>query len=268
MVANVDTDHEAAPSLGAKIEVRFFQITRWFIFLCASISAVVAVFFLVQSLYGWSQSPDRSVSVEPPRYSSFTEMVVKKKAAAPATALDGVVRQKEKQAAAAQADLEFEKKLQPLVDKIFSNLSVYATATEQSAPLADGIRSYLKQKMRQVQGVSQGKESLQWSYAEGLVKVTADLSDASGKLSRLAVDDPQRAEYVDVIEWYSKSFIERIQSEHNRIRSEEQAASVAKVEAVAHIVAAASAFGGFAAFTIILVLLRIERNTRKNHPTA
>lgn len=67
----------------------------------------------------------------------------------------------------------------------------------------------------------------------------------------------------DFVDWYFHKYVEQLKEEKARIEQEQVDRQTAKMEAMLMAYLAAVAFGIFVSFTVILVLFRIELNTRK-----
>jgi hypothetical protein len=106
-------------------------------------------------------------------------------------------------------------------------------------------------------------DGLAWGYVEGLEKAAADLAADGGRLAKLGVGDARRVHWDQFLQWYTLAYREQIGAEERRIATERMSVENGKSQAVMDFYKAAAAFGVFVLATILLVLLRIERNTRQ-----
>ena len=75
------------------------------------------------------------------------------------------------------------------------------------------------------------------------------------------------AEPTDFLDWYQKKYVSKLQEEKAKIEKEQAEAEASKAQSLTLAYFAAIAFVAFVSFTIILVLFRIELNTRKEENT-
>ena len=105
-------------------------------------------------------------------------------------------------------------------------------------------------------------DELAWKYVEGLSKATRELASDGDRIAKLETTDPGRVRYDAFLDWYTKSYVQQVRAELQRIEAEKVRALASLAEAPMFFYAAAIAFGIFVLGTMLLVLLRIEGNTR------
>ncbi len=266
MSGSTDTEMHKDNSTATRIERNFFAITRWFILICAVVTVFATVAMLASAAYEFTRSPNASISPDTPRYQALREQLETQKRTVPPTqAANNAILQKERQAAKAQAELEFEKRIQPIIEKIYGNLASYAKAMRQPAPAMEAIQQYIKGRMTLVRDAYPDRESLQWKFVDGLAQACGDLADDAQRLVKLPDADDSRVEYTSFIQWYTDTFFANLRAETSRVQQETMSVAAGKAAASGRMMMAAAAFGVFAALTILLVLLRIERNTRNSN---
>lgn len=253
----------AIDPVSLRVERRFFSVTRWAVLIGAAFAIAITV--IVLCIVGWqmTRSVDDAISPAVPKYSEFKDSVEKSKGeVSKKNSDDKELKNKEIAAAKAQADLEFEKKLQPYIDRIYKGLSTYAETVREASPNRDGLRTYVKNNMDAIISNMPDKADLPWEYAEGMARSSTDLAGDAARIATLAESDPARVSIDNFVTWYSKKFFSNLSAEQKRIQLEEAQVARGKGEAATQLVVAGITFGIFAALTILLVLLRIERNTR------
>jgi len=246
-----------APS--ARVERRFFGIVRW----CGLIAATAAlVAALIAGVGGGSKLLNQpNTQVQPPTtsYEDFRRTAVGSRQDNQPANIDTTMKEKEAAAARAAADAEFEKQLKPHLDAIVASLSSYAAKTGQPKPSAQGVGDFVRQSMREV---GRYGSDLSWKYAEGLSTAARDLASDGDRLAKLETTDSGRVRYDAFLEWYTRAYIQQIRAELQRIDADKIRALSNIAEAPMYFYVAAIAFAIFVLGTMLLVLLRIELNTR------
>jgi hypothetical protein len=244
----------------ARVERRFFSIVRW----CGLIAAAAALFAAVIAAFGGGSKllnhSDTTLRAPTTTYDDFRRTAVPSSQNNKPANKDTTLEDKEAEAARAAADAEFEKQLKPYLDAIIASLGSYATKVGQAKPSAQGIGDYVRQSMQQIGRYGSGEFA--WKYVEGLSKATRDLAADGDRVAKLDTTDPGRVRYDAFLDWYTKSYIQQVRDELQRIEAEKVRALASLAEAPMFFYAAAIAFGIFVLGTILLVLLRIEFNTR------
>lgn len=90
--------------------------------------------------------------------------------------------------------------------------------------------------------------------------ITKDSAEVVKNQQKIKESGKAPASFID---WYFGKYVEQLKEEKARIEQEKADKEASKIEAMALVYFAAVAFGIFVSFTIILVLFRIELNTRK-----
>ena len=143
---------------------------------------------------------------------------------------------------------------------IISNLASYAAKTNQAKPAAQAVGDYVRSSMQQFDHFGQ---AVPLEYVEDLEKATGDLAANANSLAKLANSDPRRARWDTFLVWYTGQYAQQLSVEVDRIDAQKTKALADAAEAPMLLYGAAIAFGIFVLGTIILVLLRIELNTRR-----
>ena len=243
------------------VERRFFGIVRWFGLILTVVALILVALNGLGALSKVTGSADERLHRPTAGYADFQRTV---EASAQTTAdgnVDTSVQRKEQEVAKAQAELDFARRLKPHIDAMTASLSVYATAVDVGKPSADRLGEFVRGNMATF---TIGKDdSLAWGYVEGMEKAVSDLAADGGRLAKLGVGDARRAHWDQFLQWYTAAYRGQIDQEQRRIAGERAAIAAGKAQAVYDFYKASAAFGVFVLATILLVLLRIERNTRK-----
>lgn len=233
------------------MERNFFWIVRLFGLLIASISLLVV---LVSGYLAFDQyTATANETATPPKVelSKYKELVA-----------DNITRESlasERVAENANSATSSTKESDPLQDEIkdkfeaiVSNLNKYAAkqAVSQDMVNEKGLANYLSEQ------TSGFDESTQILYIR-------QLAQESEKLSKSAIEE-KAIEWTQFLEWFTSEFKAQLAGEQERIQLERMTASQEKAEASITLAFAGGAMLVFMFFTMILVLLRIEINTRKD----
>ena len=248
-------------SFSAAIERRFYTIVRWFGLLITTIALAASILFAFNGLSKLLSHSSTRFHGPTTTYEDFRRLAEAQRSDNTPAAADTTLRQKEAAAASATAEAENEKRLKPHLDAIVANLATYAVKTDQAKPSAQAVGDFVRSNMQQVRRL--GGEDSMWGYVDGLEKATSDLAADGDRLSKLQVEDPRRVRWDKFIDWYTQQFSREINAELQRINSERQNAIAEAAEAPGYLYAGAFAFGVFILATLLLLLLRIELNTRR-----
>jgi hypothetical protein len=253
---------EAILTPSARIERRFFGIVRWFGLFLTVVALVLVILNGIGALSKVSGSVDEHLRRPATGYADFQRTVEISAQTAAGGTVDPTVQRKEQEVARAQAELDYERHLKPHLDAIVASLSSYATAVDVGKPSAEPVGNFIRQNMATF---TIGKDDgLAWGYVEGMEKAVSDLAADGGRLAKLGVGDARRAHWDQFLQWYTAAYRGQIDQEQRRIATERASVASGKAEAILDFYKAAAAFGVFVLATILLVLLRIERNTRRD----
>lgn len=244
----------------SRVERQFFTITRWFGLIATTIALAAALIAALVGGYKLVNIPDTHIHTPTISYDDFRRTAEASRQDNKPANIDTTLNEKEAAAARASAEAEFEKRLKPYLDAIVTSLSIYATKTDQPKPSAHGIGDYIRSKMQEIEGY--GPDDLAWKYVEGLSKAANDLAFDGDRLAKSEVTDPGRVRYDSFLDWYTQSYVQQLGAEVQRIDAEKTQALSSVAEAPIIFYAAVIAFSIFVLGTILLVLLRIEFNTR------
>jgi hypothetical protein len=240
------------------VEKKFYLLSRGFIFLLAFLALSVSIGAVAFSGMKYTASADTTMHEPKISYADFQSVIAEQqeREAASDTTLEKQTRTVE----AEQKKLEFERLLKPKLDSINKNISLYSEALGMPKPAPAAIGAYLRESMEEVVGLTSGE--MAWAYVDSLVKATDDLAADRVRLSKLSELDPARLRWDKFLEAFTSVYLSELKKEQHRIASSHQDALIEKASATLYLGVAAGAFLVFVATTMLLILFRIERNTR------
>jgi hypothetical protein len=247
----------------APVERHFFSIARWFGLITTALALAAAI---IAALVGASKLfnlPDTKIRTPTTSYQDFRQNTEASRQSNSQTNVNRAPTQKESAAGQASVESQFEKfenQLKPYLDAVVTNLGVYATKTDQAKPSSQAIANYIRSKMQEIDRY--GASDLSWKYVEGLSKAGFDIASDGDRIANLELSNPGRVRWDSFLDWYTKSYVEQVTSDLARIDAEKIRTLSMAAEAPKFLYAAAIAFSIFVLGTILLVLLRIELNTR------
>jgi hypothetical protein len=243
------------------VERRFYTIVRWFGLIATSIALAIAVIAAVSGLLKLLPPASGSIRNPSTTYEDFKRETEARRTDRTQTGTDTTLQEKQAAAASAAAEAEFERRLKSHLDAIVASLVSYSEKVNQPKPSAQAVGDYLRSNMQQVLR-STHDDGIEWDYVERLEKAARDLAADGDRLSKLGSDDPRRVRWDAFLDWFTHQYSQGIQAEIQRINSEVDAAIVNAAQAPGLFYAGAVAFSFFICGTLLLLLLRIEMNTR------
>jgi hypothetical protein len=243
------------------VERRFYSIVRWFFLITTTLALALSVIAAINGLSKLLYQPSSTVKVPSTSYEDFQRTTERRRSDISVTTPDNTLQQKKEAAAAAAAEADFEARLKPHLDAIIAQLTSYAAKTDQAKPAPQAIGSYVRSNMKHFSGRDDG---FTWGYVEGLDRATRDLAADGDRLAKLAEDDLRRVRWNELIDWYTRQYGQEISAQLERIEFDRANAASAAAEVPGYLYAAAVAFGVFVLTTLLLLLLRIELNTRSS----
>jgi len=243
------------------IERHFYGIVRWFGLVGATAALAIALIAVFIGIFKVTHSPDTTVHRPSVGYADFRRAAELSRADnQPANQKVIELHDRNEAAAREAAEAEFEKRVTMHINAIVSKLASYASKTNQAKPAGEAVADYVRSGMQRIGRF--GQENLPLQYLEDLDKATGDLEAHAHSLAKLETSDPRRVRWDNFLYWYTDQYEKQVSAELERIGAEKRKAFVDAAEAPMFFYAAAIAFVFFVLGTIILVLLRIELNTR------
>ncbi len=237
------------------IESSFFSIVRKFCLLIASISLLVVALWLLLSLNGYMASVDEDHSDPDVSYNDYKEeLQIKYDQTYATTGQSGSSKteQKERKLIADSERLEFEKEFDKYYNEFVITVNEYAKIVGDD-PVHDGVRDFL---------LKMAVEDNDLGFMDDLNDFVEDMRDDANEVKTLNADDVRRTEWLTSLNWWLDARKQHTQTELARINYERAQAMDSKAEALTQLMVVGVAFALFMYFVIMLVLMRIESNTR------
>ncbi len=156
-------------------------------------------------------------------------------------------------------DQEYFKKLTPLTSSISQSFNDFAKTTKQGGVNEDGLEKYL------IENTTVMDRENYLVFLESLAESADDLNDKANVVAELKVEDEKYIHWSnDFLPWFIESYMAEYSKELQRIKKEEMEDVVSRASSIVTVGVAISAFLAFVFFTLILLLVQIETNTRKD----
>ncbi|GEM_PF-2590564 len=158
----------------------------------------------------------------------------------------------------AEAKLNLDKKFNSFYTPIAQNFNVYAKETGDN-PVSNfpNLRGDLFRLLID-------NEDGSFHLMQPLLDFSIDLKDSAADIKKLPENDSRKVKWIDSLNWFLEQKDSHLHRENMRIENEYQRVKHDKEEAAQFMMLAGGAFLVFIFFVLLLVLLRIERNTRVN----
>ncbi len=231
------------------MERKFFWIVRLVGLLIASASLLVVLVSGYMSFDQYTTTANEAVAppkVELSKYKAvMAEEIINEN-------LDGEESVENNNTPSTNENDPLQKEYDAKFNSILSSLNGYATkeGVNQSTVSEEGLRNYISEQM------SDYYNDIQILYITQLAQ--------ESELLLKSVIDVNPIEWSNFVEWFTLDFKTQWANEQERIQMERMAASQEKEEALTTLAFTGGGLIVFMFFTMILVLLRIEINTRKD----
>jgi len=241
------------------IEQRFFSIVRIFSMLIASIAVIICAAALIWAIQQFTSSANTDIAEPEINYQKYKEQLEDNHAQryedgySPA---QQSTEDKEAQLERESEQLAIRKEFDSYYKNIAENISDYAK-TMGDEPLKDypKLNDHLFKVL-----VTQNDNS--FTLTQALEDFTDTLKDQAEELKNLNNTDVRRVTWLQSLNWFLGEIDSQILAEENRIEKEHNLARRDRSSALQTIAISGVAFLVFMLFVIILVLLKIENNTR------
>ena len=227
---------------------RFFKIVGIFSYGCAALAITATILLALTATVQNSTSVDTTIRITPYTVDDYradkAEAGNEQKSLANTNA----------NSIPSHEDLEAEahrKEVQTVFDSIVAKLDAYGNATSQGGTNPEGLSNYLNKIM---EGLPDD-QPLKFLYA---------LEEALTGLNAQSLSKPHsgQIQWNEFLQKFSINYVDQINAEQERISDEQLATMAAKAESTIYLYAAGVAFVVFIFFTLILLLVKIESNTR------
>ncbi|HOI82753.1 MAG TPA: hypothetical protein PKW30_00440 [Campylobacterales bacterium] len=235
------------------MESKFFSIARKFSFIMAGLTLVIAIGF---GLYAATKLISHPVNetIKVPSVSSASYFDEKSASAENEEAKQSPKVLNEK--AGKSAVDEAAEKAAAVVTKNLNECASKILGTTGEYYRTNGVADVFKNNFaKQIMDIADEQKAIEFFGA-----ISKDSAEVVKNQQKIKESGKEPTSFID---WYFGKYVEQLKEEKARIEQEKADKEASKVEAMLLVYLAAVAFGIFVSFTIILVLFRIELNTRK-----
>ena len=241
------------------MENKFLSISKSFILFLTGLAIVSSIIMSIYSLVKFSSSTNEIVKEPVVESSQFfnelkDERIINKEKETKPT-IDKNIIDTKKVEEKSKMDIATEETAKILFKNLNENANKILGLSSTEHYNLGGIENYLKNISKNIISIS-------------------DENKAINFFNSLAVDSNKLVEYYelfenkktkpeDYIQWYYLEYYNQIVAENQRIFEKKNQRDIDKIEAFTLITQAAIAFGIFIGLTIVLVLFKIELNTRR-----
>ena len=155
-------------------------------------------------------------------------------------------------------DEEYFEKINPIWNSTVESLNAFAKATEQGSVNETALEDYLIKNTE-----SMDREDY-LIFLDNLNEASEDLNDKSEEIVLLKSEDEMYIHWSeDFMTWFVTTYTKEYNKELQRIQNEKMEDKLSKAGSLVTAGAAASAILFFVFFTLSLLMVQIERNTRR-----
>lgn len=233
------------------IENKFFKSVQYVGFALASLAAIVFLFFALSALNGFFSSANEKIATSEHTLKGYQSYLKEIEISKDLETTDKTVDTKSDKKSS-ESKKSKPTKNEKMIEEIAENFKIYAEKTEQNVATAADFERFIYQRLGQLD------DNLVDSYIKQLHK-------ASKSFKKLKIkDDQEPVIWNDYINWQHELFVAGLQEEFERVENEQAQAIEDNINAATKLPLLLGTLAIFLFFTLILVLLRIESNTRRN----
>lgn len=230
---------------------RFFSIVGGFSYGVAALALLVALILGLMSATHYFGGVDDTNDPDTPKLTEYQT----RSANEPDTDANGMERDPEEEELS-ESDREYFETLRPLLTSVYKSINQFAQKTDQSTVNKEGLEKFL---------IDQTPYLDRDGYLDFLRALDNELTGLEEQAETIAEKGPKSEEYVrweKYIEWFVGQYRESYEQEQERIQEERLEQQADRATSIGYLAVAGSAFAIFILFTLVLVLLQIEKNTR------
>lgn len=224
----------------------FFKIVGWFSYAVALLALLASIGLAIAGAAGFAGHPVEAAKPVKPALDKFFQSAREEQAQHPDEDAD-------KSSPGAGKD---DKTIQGKIDHIAAALDKFAAATGRDSIEHDDLNQYL------TDGVDLDKEQLP-DFLASLADESDKLAAKGAEIAKLPENSPERIDVGKFVKWYGSAYKDQLESEKARIGQQELEQAEKHVQAMTFLAAAGGAFALFVSFTMTLLMVKIEENTRK-----
>jgi hypothetical protein len=236
---------------------KFFRIVGVASYILAALALAVAIFATIASGNAWLTGVDEDIQQPEIGMEGYREYVNPEAESDDPVGLGEMDRKNREEENSA---------IQERINNLAVLINKYARLTSQGSANKEGLDNWLRSQAGNLPHADYLRflDSLIESFETDLVN-PAENEDPSllvTNIPGLAGADTTHINWDKYLEWFTWEYLSRYQSELARIEQEKLEQAQAKAGAIATLIIAGSAFAIFVFATVILLLVRIESNTR------
>lgn len=230
---------------------KFFKIVGGFSLFMASITLLVAIISGFTAANQFFGSADEDID-----HPEIKLEQIHSKTGSNKTDADESVSKAE--SSSEKEDKEYFEKLDSVLSSIINELNEFAKATDQGSVNEKGLEKYLIQNTE-----SMGRDDY-LIFLDNLSEASEDLNDKAEEIASLKPEDEKYIQWSkDFLPWFITTYTKEYNKELQRIQDEKMEDKLSQASSLVTAGIAASAFLIFVFFTLILLMVQIEKNTRR-----
>lgn len=238
---------------------RFFRIAGGASYLVAALALVVAIIGGLGFLGGWMTGVDDQITHPKLGIADYKESVK------PASSSDSKSEQSKK--TEAKPDKQ-DGQISDLVFDLVKKIGQYGERTEQVDVSPQGVREWIDgigENFLEREDTLKFLSSLVDAFDRDLLQPVLSGSDAikTRKIPGLERSNSDYVEWPQYLDWYARAYTEAYAAELHRIEAEQAEQMKARADSLSSAMLAAGSFIVFLLATLVLLLVRIEINTRQ-----
>lgn len=238
--------------------LRFFRIAGGASYLVAALALIVAIIGGLGFAGGWMTGVDERIEHPQPGFAEYRESV--KPAPKKAHEDDSAATSEGKRD-------KLDNQISELVFDMVKKIGQYAERAEQRDVSPQGIREWVDDfgsAFLEREDTRTFLTRLNQSLDQDLLQPALAGSDGikTAKIPGLERSDGDYVDWAEYLQWYSSAYMADYQNELERIAAEQHEQQKARQESLSSAMVAGGAFIVFLLATLVLLLVRIELNTR------
>jgi hypothetical protein len=236
------------------VGIRFFKVVGVFSYIAAALSLLAAVGLAALASIQFTEKTDETKRKPQVSFEQYQEQVQSsQRNNTPAKEDDPAEVQPKPDNV---ADGVFQEKLGLVFNRIVTAIDEFAAANNQGSVNREGLQKYL------IDNTAALNRDEYLDFLSALANEAEKLSAKKQQISEMAADDPNHIKWDKFLDWFISSYMQSYNEEQERIQAEKVKQEANKSEALSELAVSGAAFMVFVFFTMILLLVRIEANTR------
>jgi hypothetical protein len=160
-------------------------------------------------------------------------------------------------AADAHIDSAFETRKDELIDIIAKEIGGFASVANQDGVNRDRLEEYFDKAT-----IVEGQEYL--AFLEKLSVDIKALTDKASEIAKLNPDDKKYVSWMEYVQWYLQSYMAQVTERQQEIENRKTQAAADQAAGLSVLAIAGGVFVIFIMFVMLMLVVQIEKNTRKD----